>query len=637
MNTLNPEQQVAVETQARHCLVLAGAGTGKTTTIINRCAHLLASGVDEQSILVITFTRKAASEVRSRLSSRFKRPVQIFAGTFHGFSTRLMRKNPELFGISSPTLIDREDALYSFKSFKKQHSTKFKVRPAELLDAHSLAVNTRLSMSACLSKLGVDDKHADYFEKASAAYASFKQERNYVDYDDILELLATALQNAKVAKAIGQRFKHVLIDEMQDTNPLQWLIIDALVPYCSLYCVGDDAQSIYGFRGADFESIHSFQQRVAGAVVLKLTKNYRSTQEILDLSNWLLGQSPLAYDKWLEASRGKGIRPTIVDCEDDFEQGSFITQKIVDAYGLENRWSNNMVLVRSSYQARAIETRFMEAEVPYVLIGGLGLLGAKHIKDLLSVMRILANHSDEIAWHRYLELWTGIGEKTAGDIFNSLCGQDGALVRGENRVSLAQELDHRAQGDKFGWVEVLRTCLGETSPAKIIDRALEGLEPQMASNYREDNWEGRRRDFIFLRELATKHNTVAAFVDDYLLHPVYEKEMQQPGENDVVRLITIHSAKGLEAKRCFVTDVQPGNYPSARSKEPAEIEEERRVLYVALTRAQDELYLCRSWRGWHASNGDHEAFFFNALPTELFDSKVSLDETAGSDEIGIKF
>lgn len=637
MNTLNPEQQVAVQTQARHCLVLAGAGTGKTTTIINRCAHLLANGVDERAILVITFTRKAASEVRSRLSSRFKRPVQIFAGTFHGFATRLMRKNPELFGISSPTLIDREDALYSFRSFKKQHPSLLQVQPAGLLDAHSLMVNTRLSMPECLRKLGIDEKHAEYFEKASAAYARFKQDRNYVDYDDILELFANALQNAKVAKGIGQRFKHVLIDEMQDTNPLQWLIIDALVPHCSLYCVGDDAQSIYGFRGADFESIHSFQQRVADAAVLKLTENYRSTQEILDLCNWLLAQSPLAYDKRLEASRGKGLRPAIVDCEDDFEQGSFITQQILDAYGAENKWSNNMVLVRSSYQARAIETRFMEAEIPYVLIGGVGLLGAKHIKDLLSVMRILANHSDEIAWHRYLELWTGIGQRTASGIYESLCGENGALVRSEQRASLIEELDQRAQHDKYGWVDTLRKCLNETEPAKIIDRALEGLESQLASNFKDDNWAGRRRDFIFLKELATKHTTVGAFVDDYLLHPVYERDIQQTGESDVVRLITIHSAKGLEAKRCFVTDVQPGNYPSARCKEPAEIEEERRVLYVAMTRAQDELYLCRSHRGWHAVNGDREAFFFNGLPTELFDSRVLLDDPADSDEIGIKF
>ncbi len=631
MTELNAEQKLAVETKSRHCLVLAGAGTGKTTTIIARCAQLLRMGVNEKDMLIITFTRRAASEIRSRLNSQLKRKVQVYAGTFHSFAARIMHNNPKLFDFDSPSLIDREDAQYAFKQYRRQFPKKPEVKVSLLADAHSLSINTQLPIQQCLQKLEVDEVLTEYFQAASAYYEKFKRQRNYVDYDDILNRLASALQQKEIAEALGDRFKHILIDEMQDTNPLQWLIVDALIPHTSVYCVGDDAQSIYGFRGADFESIHGFTVRVPDGTILKLQENYRSTQEILDVSNWLLTQSELKYDKELTAKRGAGRKPLLVDCEDAYAQADVIVQHIFEAYQTENKWANNMILIRGGYQGRSIEARLIESEIPYVLIGGVGLLGAKHVKDLLTIPRIMANRFDEIAWLRFLELWPGVGERTAERIFESICGDQGLLKQSDNEMGLIESVESLAKDDQFGWSRALLYCLtGSANPSDAIENALKCLEQRLASNYSSDNWDARRKDFQYLSQLAEKHLTISSFVEEYLINPVYESEANRTADSDVVKLITIHSAKGLEAKRCFVPDLQPGTYPSLHCKDAAEIEEERRVLYVALTRAIDELVITRSMRGWATTGGLSENYFFMNVPESLFEY-VGIQDDDGSD------
>ncbi len=421
------------------------------------------------------------------------------------------------------------------------------------------------------------------------------------------------MQDASLAEAVGQRFSHVLIDEMQDTNPLQYLIIDALAPHTSLFCVGDDAQSIYGFRGADFASIHSFTDRYPTAQVYRLQQNYRSTQEILDLSNWLLGQSPLNYDKSLTAARGTGDVPKLIEREDQHQQADYIARTILTAYDCEERWSNNMVLVRTGYSGRSIESKFLEYKIPHVLIGGVSLFGAKHVKDVVSLLRILANRQDEIAWMRYLQLWPRIGDRTADRLFQALAFGDTAVDQPAN--TLMQAVQQFAASDQSGWTGPLIYCLqGSTAPATAFRCAVEALTPRLSTLYQNDHWETRQKDFEYVGQLAERHRTIAGFVDEYLLNPVYESELRRSAGDDKVKIITIHSAKGLEAPRCFVTDVQPGVYPKAGLTE-AEIEEERRVLYVAMTRAANELHVCRCQRGWASSyvgQGD-EGYFLDGL------------------------
>lgn len=638
MPSFNDEQRAAIEATGRHVLVLAGAGTGKTTTIVGRCNHLIRSGVPERNILLITFTRRAAREMRSRIQSPHGRRTEVTASTFHSWAMRLIRLNPKVFKLESPTLIDRDDIIAIFRRYRRTHSSKNLAKPAALADFHSLLVNTRLPPEQAAENVGIGEQELAQFKAASKYYADFKSSRNYIDYDDILERVAEELARPELADAVGKRFSHIMIDEMQDTNPLQYLIVDALASRTNLFCVGDDAQSIYGFRGADFESIHGFKERYPQATVLKLQQNYRSTQEILDVSNWLLDASPLDYGKRLNAARGGGSKPILQEFEDQWEQADYVSETILEAHQAEERWANSMVLTRSGYSARPVEASFLSRKIPYVLIGGQSLFGAKHVKDVMSLLRICANRRDELAWMRYLQLWKGLGEVTAERIFASVAMEPKSGSNQPGKVGSFRELieTHR-EADKFGWTAPLFQCLSASpKPTDQLDVALSALEPRLATIFQNDNWEARRRDFAYVRELASKHKTMQAFVDEYLLNPVYEKNSEQTDDRDVVKIITIHSAKGLEASRCFVIDVARGIFPK-RGLSEKEAEEERRVLYVALTRAANELHITRAERGWSAPRADDETgYFLSNLPLDLVHYGV---DTNGEpdDELAIRF
>ncbi len=620
-SSFNAEQLAAIETTAKHVLVLAGAGTGKTTTIVGRCNHLIRSGVPEREILLITFTRRAAHEIRSRIRGPEGKRSLVTASTFHSWAMRLIRNNPNVFKLESPSLIDRDDVITLLQRYRKTHASQNLPKARDLADFHSLLVNTRLPAEEAAKLAGIDEDKLSQYTEASKFYVDFKRSRNYIDYDDVLERVAEEIARPAIAKAIGKRFSHVMIDEMQDTNPLQYLIVDALAPHVNLFCVGDDAQSIYGFRGADFESIHAFTSRYPDAVVLKLQENFRSTQEILDVSNWLLERSPLEYDKELRAARGAGQKPILREFEDQWSQADYVAETIVTSFCTEQRWANNMVLVRSGYSARAVESEFLSRKIPHVLIGGQSLFGAKHVKDVMALLRIYANRWDELAWMRYLQLWKGIGEVTAERIFRQLAlGAEDSVGRGRNTETPLLDMVRDAKAsDSAGWTEPLLRCLTASSkPDELLGAVLDAMEKPMAKIYRNDHWDARRRDFTYIRQLAKKHRTVHAFVDEYSLNPVYEKQLEKKGETDLVKIITIHSAKGLEAQRCFVVDVARGTFPQPGLTEK-EAEEERRVLYVALTRAADELHITRAERGWTASGsskGD-EAYFLDGLPLEL--------------------
>jgi DNA helicase-2/ATP-dependent DNA helicase PcrA len=630
--TFNQEQQAAIEATGRQILVLAGAGTGKTTTIIGRCNHLISTGVPEENLLLITFTRRAASEIRSRLSSELRRRTQINATTFHSWGMKLIRRNPKLFELDSPTLIDRDDILMLFKRFRREHKDKNPPKPAEFADFHSLQVNICGTANQAAKLKEIAEGDIPLYQEASEYYRQYKAARNYIDYDDILECLANKLSNPKLAAAVGERFRHIMIDEMQDTNPLQYLIVDALAPHTNLFCVGDDAQSIYGFRGADFESIHAFKERYPAANVLKLQENYRSTQEILDVSNWLIKQSPLAYDKDLVAARGSGTMPILCDAEDRWDEADFVAHKILASFEVEDRWRNNMVLTRTGFGARAVESKFLEMKIPYVLIGGQSLFGARHVKDVMSLLRIYSNRDDELAWMRYLQLWRGLGEVTADKIFKSVAlHDDGAYST--NKDELRTTIEAAAVHDQFGWTgPLLKVLETANTPVELVDAAYSSLEKPLATIYQNDNWDARKRDFEYVRELATKHRTMSRFVDEYLLNPVYESDKDRASTDDKVRIITVHSAKGLEASRCFVIDVAPGEFPR-RGSTDKEVEEERRVLYVAITRAANELYITRSTRGWtqaHATQ-KNDRYFFSGIPKEILPSEV---KTVGDESDG---
>lgn len=593
IDELNPQQKQAARTESQHSLVLAGAGCGKTKTIVARAAYLIDQGIPANQIQILTFTRRSASEIVARVELALGEQAKgLRASTFHTFCMYLLRRVPKAFGLEQFSIIDRDDQVMMFRLIRGKDDKKNPnqlPKPQELCDLYSFARNTRQKLSDALEKqhpehLAFKDQIAEIMKE----YETRKRARSFLDYDDILAIVASALdQSDGLADYVASLCKHMLVDEMQDTNPLQWTLLEPLKDKVSLFCVGDDAQSIYGFRGADFENIHHFKARVPNAQVFKLEQNYRSTQEILDLSNWLLDQSEIQYNKRLDAHRGEGVKPRMHIFPNEFDEAKWIAIDIKERHYLQgSKWSDHMVLVRSSFAARHIEAACIAANVPYRFIGGMKLLETAHVKDLLSLLRVIANPLDDIAWMRFLNLWNGVGDVGASRLAQQL------LLEPEFDL-IFDKLE------KFGRIpaETLlimkqMTVLKQEVQA-CVGLGIQAIEAQLAENYKKD-WNRRQGDFELVKQLASKHTQLSEFLEEYVLDPVSISEIERQSDSDVVTLITIHSAKGTEQKVCYVVNVTPGQYPHARAQgDFNDVEEERRVLYVALTRAQNELILTK--------------------------------------------
>ena len=593
IDELNPQQKQAATTESQHSLVLAGAGCGKTKTIVARAAYLIDQGIPANQIQILTFTRRSASEIVARVELALGEQAKgLRASTFHTFCMYLLRRVPKAFGLEQFSIIDRDDQLMMFRLIRGKDDKKNPnqlPKPQELCDLYSFARNTRQKLSDALEKqhpehLAFKDQIAEIMKE----YETRKRARSFLDYDDILAIVASALdQSEGLADYVASLCKHMLVDEMQDTNPLQWALLEPLKDKVSLFCVGDDAQSIYGFRGADFENIHHFKDRVPNAQVFKLEQNYRSTQEILDLSNWLLDQSEIQYNKRLDAHRGEGVKPRMHIFPNEFDEAKWIAIDIKERHYLQgSKWSDHMVLVRSSFAARHIEAACIAANVPYRFIGGMKLLETAHVKDLLSLLRVIANPLDDIAWMRFLTLWSGVGDVGASRLAQQL------LLEPEFDL-IFDKLE------KFGRIPAetvlimkQMTVLKQEVQA-CVSLGIQAIEAQLAENYKKD-WNRRQGDFELVKQLASKHAQLSEFLEEYVLDPVSISEIERQSDSDVVTLITIHSAKGTEQKVCYVVNVTPGQYPHARAQgDFNDVEEERRVLYVALTRAQNELILTK--------------------------------------------
>ena len=593
IDELNPQQKQAATTESQHSLVLAGAGCGKTKTIVARAAYLIDQGIPANQIQILTFTRRSASEIVARVELALGEQAKgLRASTFHTFCMYLLRRVPKAFGLEQFSIIDRDDQLMMFRLIRGKDDKKNPnqlPKPQELCDLYSFARNTRQKLSDTLEKqhpehLAFKDQIAEIMKE----YETRKRARSFLDYDDILAIVASALdQSDGLADYVASLCKHMLVDEMQDTNPLQWALLEPLKDKVSLFCVGDDAQSIYGFRGADFENIHHFKDRVPNAQVFKLEQNYRSTQEILDLSNWLLDQSEIQYNKRLDAHRGEGVKPRMHIFPNEFDEAKWIAIDIKERHYLQgSKWSDHMVLVRSSFAARHIEAACIAANVPYRFIGGMKLLETAHVKDLLSLLRVIANPLDDIAWMRFLTLWNGVGDVGASRLAQQL------LLEPEFDL-IFDKLE------KFGRIPaetvliMKQMMVLKQEVQACVSLGIQAIEAQLAENYKKD-WNRRQGDFELVKQLASKHAQLSEFLEEYVLDPVSISEIERQSDSDVVTLITIHSAKGTEQKVCYVVNVTPGQYPHARAQgDFNDVEEERRVLYVALTRAQNELILTK--------------------------------------------
>lgn len=628
IDELNPQQKQAATTTAQNCLVLAGAGCGKTKTIVARAAYLIDQGLPAQQIQILTFTRRSASEIVTRVEQHMGAQAKgLRASTFHTFCMYLLRRNPRAFGLTQFSIIDRDDQLLMFRLLRGNDKGNVLPKAAELCDLYSYARNTKTKLSdALVEQLPQALEYKAQIAELMKAYEQRKQERNFLDYDDILAIVAVHLQNSPELVNWVTSFCHaLLVDEMQDTNPLQWALLQPLVGKVKLFCVGDDAQSIYGFRGADFENIHHFKERVPDAEVLTLEMNYRSTQGILDLSNWLLEQSQIEYDKHLQAYRGKGLKPQLHILSNEFEEANWIIQDLNRRHMQGAAWAEHMVLLRSGFSGRYLEGALIAANIPYRFIGGVKLLESAHVKDVLSLLRVSVNPQDDLAWMRFLTLWDGVG-----DVGASKLAQE--LIQLPDIEARCQRLERHGKVPQQVILILMQLDVLQQHAEACIGLALDALTEQLENNYKSKDWKRRVKDFDLVKQLARKHHSLGEFLEEYVLDPISVSEIDKTPDQDLVTLITIHSAKGAEQKVCYVPHVSPNQYPHARAQgDFDEVEEERRVLYVALTRAEDELILTKqNLNLWSQDQYDElgrkiESYFLNDLPQHLVDVQIHRD------------
>ncbi len=621
---LNEQQSkaVAFDGPQHNILVTAGAGCGKTRTIIARAAALCKQGTDASRILIVTFTNRAAREIKLRLKSEIGESAErMQAGTFHAFCLKVMAQLPKSFDITGMTILDADDQASLMTIIRKSHLHEITgpkrsfPKSEQLVSWYSYIRNTCGDAGEYLKEqTDLEEPFIETCIHIFEAYQAAKQQRGYLDYDDLLERFTSSLsQKPALRNAVCTLFDEVLVDEMQDTNPIQFSILRHFsTEKVRLFCVGDPAQSIYRFRGAEFKHVYEFEQIFGNSITLPLSINYRSNQEIVAFANWLMEKSPYEYRNKLVAARGASQHLVkIENFEHQSDEASWIADYVAEATERRMRMSDIMVLYRSAYEARTLEAELIRRQIPYRFIGGLVLTKSAHVRDLLSLLRVVRNAKDDLAWTRYLMLWPRIGEKTASVIIERI-GQDESALD-----SLAEILgsDHPACK---AFSDVKKLFL---KPLECIQSATALLKPILSSRY--DHWHQRVKDFELLEKAAQNYRSTLEFIDDFTLEPLHDTQISNEHNDDALTLITVHSAKGTEASICIVASATQSNYPHFRSLGSLEAEEEeRRVLYVACTRAKDELIITRSSFNRNAfwvdsSPAVGERYFLEEIPQHL--------------------
>jgi DNA helicase-2/ATP-dependent DNA helicase PcrA len=595
---LNPAQLQAVMHADGPALVLAGAGTGKTRTLTYRVVRLVEDGIDPTTILLLTFTRKAASEMLRRAGALLDgRCEKVSGGTFHAFGYQLLQRFGKGLGEMLPTAsisildqADAEDAMNLVRGrFDIPKARKRFPRASTLVGMTSRAVNTMTPLEDVLAQ-----DYSGYLEDADLlgevvrAYHAYKRANGLVDYDDLLLLTLSMTRHAELGPVLRKQYQHIMVDEYQDTNALQHGIIMGLAgTRGNVMAVGDDAQSIYAFRGADVRNIHAFPDSFDLCEVIRLEHNYRSTQPILDVCNAILRDAPNMFRKELFSERKEGELPMLVACSNDRQQSEFIVQQILD-YREQGLDLNSMaVLFRSGFLSFDLEIALDKANIPFRKIGGLRFTESAHVKDLLALLRITENPRDALAWYRSLLLLPGVGTRTAQAFL------DEALTQPDPLVSPLPTLNGKGATSIRELVELLKGARAVADAEERAQLLATWYKPTMEQKY--DDAGKRWKDVETIVGICSRYRTTAQFLADVALEPPQDTLADSgadDGEDDILTLSTIHSAKGLEWNTVFVMSVNEGHLPSARSAEKeGALEEERRLLYVACTRAKERLIL----------------------------------------------
>jgi DNA helicase-2/ATP-dependent DNA helicase PcrA len=604
---LTAEQQVAVDHDGGNLLIVAGAGTGKTTTLAARLAHLVRRGVAPERILLLTFSRRAASELVIRAEAMAGQTVaaSVWSGTFHAVANRLLRRFGLVLGLEpSFTVLDAADAADLMALVRDEvtagdGTNKRRARKETLVDILSRCVNSERPLAEVLRTAFpwcADDR--DDLRATFAGYMARKRSRQLLDYDDMLLCWRGLLAEPDTAAVLQQMFDHILVDEYQDTNTVQADIVAGMsAAGARVTVVGDDAQAIYSFRAANHENIMRFGERFDAATVT-LTLNHRSTAPILATTNAVIAEARRRHDKELVAVRPGGVRPVLVRCHDEAMQAAAVCDRILRHRETSTPLRRQAVLVRSGHHSDLLELELTARRIPFVKYGGLKFLEAAHVKDLVSALRVAENDRDELAWVRTLQHLDGVGRATARSL------TDAIVTAGEPLVTAAT--DPRLATLVATLLDV--RALPEGAVAEQVERVRTWLEPLLEARY--DAWPARQADLDQLQLAAAMMPDLSRFLVELTLDPpAVTGDLAGPPhlDDDVLTVSTIHSAKGGEWDVVHVLHLADGNIPSDMALGDADgLEEERRLLYVALTRARDHLYAYAPLRYHHQSRGKRD-------------------------------
>ena len=634
---LNDAQRAAVTALPGPALVIAGAGSGKTRTLTYRVAYLLEQGVPADRILLLTFTNQAAKEMMGRVTDLIGQDMsELWGGTFHSIGHRVLRRHAEELGFNrSFTIQDREDAKGLVNACIAEAEIDVKAtrfpKPDVVGDIGSLAINKQQTVRDVIEeRYPWFEPLAAQIEEVLTRYTARKQAQGLMDFDDLLVLWLKLLKEHEDVRELYQkRFQFVLVDEYQDTNHLQAELIDLLAErYKNVMVVGDDSQSIYSWRGANYENIIEFPQRYPKAQVYKIETNYRSTPEILQLANAAIAANTRQFAKELEASRGPGEKPVLAVCSAADEQAAFVAQRALELREEGIELNDMAVLYRSHFHALEMQLELTRRNIPFSITSGIRFFEQAHIKDVVSHLKWLANPRDEQAFKRLVLMLPGVGGKTAMKLWDQF------LTAHTDVTPMAETLQRCAAVPKKAnvpWAQFSATVSQlESKPVagdtgKMIELIVEaGYDAYVEANY--DKAPQRLDDIEQLGVFARQYETLETFLAELALLTNVEAEQDRAEEDDEkIRLSTIHQAKGLEFKVVFVVMLCDGMFPSNRSLDSLDgEEEERRLFYVAITRAQDELYLSYPMIRAVAGGGSDDMIqqpsrFLNELPGDLVD------------------
>jgi DNA helicase-2/ATP-dependent DNA helicase PcrA len=640
---LNEQQCAAVTAAPGPSLVIAGAGSGKTRTLTYRVAFLLEQGIQPERILLLTFTNKAAREMMRRVNDVLGHDISsLWGGTFHSIGNRVLRRHADRLGYRPDfTILDREDSkdlVQTCIDAARIEVTEARFPKADMLTGiFSMAVNTHQTIRQILeSSYPHFNGFTEILAKLQSSFQERKRANNVMDFDDLLVLwLRLMRENEEVREQYQRRFEFVLVDEYQDTNKLQSDLIDMLAErHHNLMVVGDDSQSIYSWRGANFKNIIEFPERYPEAKVYKIETNYRSTPEILALANASISANTRQYEKKLVAARKSGEKPALVPCNDGAEQAAFVAQRALELRDEGVNLNEIAVIYRSHFHALELQLELTRRNIPFTITSGIRFFEQAHIKDTTAFLKLLHNANDEISFKRLARLLPGIGGKGADKLwagFNerlAALGPDAKPPVGTALQKCANVVPKKAT---VAWTQFAIT-FSQIEAEEVRDKPAEVLRLVLEAVYEEyaeenfANYRVRLDEIDQLIDFARTFGDTNEFLTQLALLSNLEAEEDKPRgrDDESIKLTTVHQAKGLEFTAVFLIMLCDGLFPTARSLDSDEnLEEERRLFYVGITRAKSELYLSypiiRMSQGYSGDMMQQKSRFLGELPPELLD------------------